>query len=310
MSRGWLKVRLLGVHPPALEAVTHWCHQYSAGGVELAEDAGGTSVIIYFPAGPAGEEQWAALQDRLRSLAHVFGAPVYERAVREEVAPTDWAEAWKQFYGPLPVGRGLVIVPTWLRSTYRNETGRQPIYLDPGLAFGTGEHTTTQQALQMLEDAVAPGCPRVLDVGTGSGILAIAAARLGARAVLGLDIDPVAVAVARENIAFNQLDERIRVEQADVALVEPARLAPWWPDGDAQDPRADVVVSNILLPVLVERAAPLSALVRPGGCLILAGVLSKEQERLERAFTVQGMACVETRRDGQWLAARFEPAAD
>lgn len=305
-----MKVRLHGVHPPAREAVTHWCHQFSAGGVELVEDEQGISIILYFPTGQAGEEQWAALQARLRALQGVFGAPVYESAVKKEVAPTDWAEAWKKFYGPLPVGRGLVIVPTWLQSSYENEMGRQPLFLDPGLAFGTGEHTTTQQALQMLEDAVAPGCPRVLDVGTGSGILAIAAARLGARAVLALDIDPVAVDVARENIAFNELDQRIAVEEADVAVVEPARLARWWPDGDDQDPRADVVVSNILLPVLEERAAPLSALVRPGGSLILAGVLSKEQQRLERAFTAQGMACVETRRDGQWLAARFEPIED
>src|SRR5690606_34605676 len=139
-----------------------------------------------------------------------------------------------------------VVVPTWLRSTYNNETGRQPIYLDPGMAFGTGEHTTTQQALQMLEEVVAPGCRRVLDVGTGSGILAVAAAHLGAQAVLALDIDPVAVAVARENIAFNELDNRINVAEADVASVEAAALARWWPDGDAGDPRAEVVVSNIL----------------------------------------------------------------
>lgn len=333
MKSEWLRVELALALPAALEAVTYWGHQVGSGGVEVVDGSKGPTVVVHLPRGEQGRERLASLQQQLHRLTPIFGAPVLRGINVQPVAAVDWAEGWKQYYGPQPIGQSLVVVPTWLRASYTVPLGRYALYLDPGTAFGTGEHTTTRQALIMLERALAEPRRRVVDVGAGSGILAMAAARLGAAAVLALEIDPVAVAVAVENVAANGLADRITVVEADVAVVDRSTLAQWWPDanagavtaapvavgpGDAKTAgadgadndgaRADVVVSNILLDVLVQRAAPLAALVRPGGSLILAGVLTKEEQALRQAFTAQGMECVEALRDGEWLAARFQPS--
>lgn len=316
MKEGWLRVQFQLARPEALEALTNLGHQFSPGGVEFVTGEAGPAMVLYVRDGPGATDRLEKLQQRIRALEPIFGRPVLASTTVQAVAETDWVQAWQANYGPLPIGEKIVIVPTWLRDTYQDEAQRLPLYMDPGMAFGTGEHTTTRQALTMLEEVLAQPRQRVLDVGAGSGILAMAAARLGTPSVLALDIDPTAVGVARDNLAANGLSAQVRVEEADIAHTDAAVLARWWPGSPgkhspsaAPDARADVVVSNILLDVLVARAAPLAALVRPGGSLILAGVLGREEAQLQAAFTAQGLLPVRSRRDGQWLVSLFQAPA-
>ncbi len=185
-----------------------------------------------------------------------------------ELAERDWVGASQAQFTPIPVGDRLMITPSWHADAVAADpaaAGRIAIILDPGLAFGTGSHPTTHMCLEWLAENLRPG-ERVIDYGCGSGILAIAAARLGAGAVVGVDIDPQAVASTRANAANNQV------------LVE-ARLST-----EAAPPPAQVVVANILSNPLKVLAPLLSALVVPGGRLVLAGLLDRQAQEVSAAY--------------------------
>ncbi|TAK79259.1 MAG: 50S ribosomal protein L11 methyltransferase [Dehalococcoidia bacterium] len=207
-----------------------------------------------------------------------------------DVRPEQWSEAWKRFFGVLHVGGRTVIRPTWEK--YRAKPEEIVIDLDPGTAFGTGQHETTRLCLEALEDVVAPGCT-VLDVGAGSGILAIAAAKHGARRVRALDLDASTVAVAKENAERNGVAARITAAAGTLGEA-------WaWPR-IAQTACADVVVANIsstavraMLPAIVEA-------VRPGGSAVLSGFLVVDADAMVRAARRAGLRAV-TRHDGlEW----------
>lgn len=268
--------------------------------------ARGHQVVAHLPAGARGHEAADMLKKRLLDLEEYFGRPVVEDVSVRVMADEDWYEGWKTHYKPIPVGEKLIIIPTWMKDDDPIPPGRIPIYLDPGMAFGTGEHVTTRQSLELLEQVLkGREAPSVLDVGTGSGILSIAAAHLGARPVLGLDIDPIAVEVAAENATGNGVVKNIEFRCADLAQLSPEELARWF-GGETQ---ADVVVSNILLPVLVALARPLVGAVKEGGSLILAGVVADGGDELIRVFTGEGLTLSRQRRDDDWFAAVFEKTA-
>lgn len=190
--------------------------------------------------------------------------------------PENWAESWKAFFPPQHIGRRTVIVPTW--HAYDPAPGEVIIRLDPGMAFGTGLHATTRLCLAAIERHLQPGA-RVLDVGTGSGILAIAAALQGASLVDAIDIDPVAIRVAADNAALNGVEDRIRVSLGTVGG-----------GGHHDVPRHteagyDLVLANILAEVIVELAAGLAAATRPGGLLVVSGILAAKEEAVVAALT-------------------------
>ncbi len=209
------------------------------------------------------------------------------------LAEADWANAWKAHYHPFRIGRRLLVRPSWWdeeeqkeqRSGGAEEQGGYEVVmekpgdivlrLDPGMAFGTGLHPTTQTCLQALEEVVTPGV-RVLDVGTGSGILAIAAARLGAAAVVGVDTDAVAVKTAKSNAAQNGVGKQIEVWQGSLASVPAAE----W----------DVVVVNILATVVIELLANggLMDYVAPTGHLILSGIIDQQAADVTQAVRAVG----------------------
>lgn len=199
---------------------------------------------------------------------------------------SDWAEAWKAHFHVHRVGKRTVIKPTWRE--YIPAEDEVLVELDPGMAFGTGLHPTTQLCLQVLEEVVRPG-DSVLDLGTGSGILAIAAARLGATPVVAVDNDPVAVKVARANVAANGLSAAV-----DVA------------EGDRPQPGAergfDVVVANIIARVIVDLAPLLHASVRPGGTLVASGIIAEREPEVVAAFAAAGLSHLERRQEGDWVA--------
>jgi ribosomal protein L11 methyltransferase len=203
-----------------------------------------------------------------------------------EIPDRDWGEEWKKGLGPITVGR-LFLRPSWVDAA--PPPGAAEVVLDPGMAFGTGTHATTSLCLGAIDDFLArrPGAS-VLDVGTGSGLLAIAARKLGAGRVAANDNDPVAVAVAAENAARNG---------ADLELTgEPPAAIPG---------RFDLVVANILANVLVELAPELAARMAPGGELVLAGILVPQEEEVRGPFVAQGLLPLPGERRGEWSLLRL-----
>ncbi len=186
----------------------------------------------------------------------------------------DWAEAWKEHYRPIRAGRRVVVRPPWY--DYHPTGDDVVVILDPGMAFGTGTHQTTRLALMLLEDELSPGMS-VLDVGTGSGILAIAAALLGARSVRAVDIEPVAIRRAADNVRLNDVAGVVQLEVGSLDLDE------------AEPETYDLVVANIIARVLIELAPALARSVRPGGRLILSGIIEPREEGVEAAFASQGL---------------------
>jgi ribosomal protein L11 methyltransferase len=235
------------------------------------------TVKIYIPEDQDSPALRRRLEEALYHLGRLYPIPP---PVFTELQEEDWANAWKAHYKPFRIGKRIWIQPSWLDDDEpAEEDVRQPddivLTLDPGMAFGTGLHPTTQMCLQLLEDLVQPGM-RVLDVGTGSGILAIAAARLGAAAAYGIDTDPIAIRTTRENVALNGVGERVTADVGELASVS--------------DKGWDIVVVNILAPVIQLLLAEhdLLGYVRPGGWLLLSGIIDQQAEGVEASVTAVG----------------------
>ncbi len=199
----------------------------------------------------------------------------------------DWEIAWKAHFSLLKVGRRLVIKPSWI--DYEPGPEDVVIELDPGMAFGTGYHPTTNMCLEALEGLVQPG-NRVLDLGTGSGILTIAASRLGAASVLALDIDPVAVTAARKNFKASRLAGKVRISRGTL----PHRLA--------QDDGFELAVANISAKVIQSKAPYILQALKPGGMLIASGIIQKQQQELEETLVNTGFSHLETHTVDDWAA--------
>ncbi len=202
-----------------------------------------------------------------------------------QVDEQDWAECWKKFYKPFRAGETLVVKPTW--ETYTAQPQDKIIEIDPGMAFGTGTHETTGLCLSLLETYVVPGM-HVMDVGTGSGILSIGAALLHADQVLAIDIDPVAVKVAKENVAHNKLDHIICVMEGDLVKDVPETF--------------DLCVANILADVICYLSVPLKAKIRPSGIFICSGIIKDREQDVLDALAASGYTTVEKQYRGEWVA--------
>jgi ribosomal protein L11 methyltransferase len=217
-------------------------------------------------------------------------------------------EAWKLVYQPARIGGRFVVVPTWLEDTYANDPNapraEHMLVMDPGTAFGTGPHPTTQMCVALMEQYLAPG-DRVLDLGCGSGILSIAAARLGAGSVLALDIDPEAVGVTTANAASNAA-QQVTARLGSLDLIMPR-------GGGDDPPQFELVFANILTDfILAAIEFGLPCTLAPGGRLILSGIRVEEAARVETALTLAGLEIAERRQDTKWtaLAARRKNGDD
>ncbi|HLH73465.1 MAG TPA: 50S ribosomal protein L11 methyltransferase, partial [Chloroflexota bacterium] len=235
----------------------------------------------YIPIDQSAEDKKRQVEEALWHLRAIW--PVGELDVRE-VAEEDWASAWKAHYHTFRIGQRIVIRPSWLND--QPKPGDVLISLDPGAAFGTGLHPTTRRCLELLEPIIRSG-DEVFDVGTGSGILAIAAIGLGARRVVAVDIDPIAVTTARENVATNGLTARIQVAEGSV-------------DSPPVEEKFDVVVANIIARVILELAPCLVDRLRPGGRLIVGGVIAERATEVEDALSRLGLT-VHAYQDGDWF---------
>jgi ribosomal protein L11 methyltransferase len=241
---------------------------------------------------PDDAEAPAAIDRTQRALWHLqaFGLrPVGELQVRP-VEETDWIESWKASYTPQRIGRVLV-VPSWLEPPATTSDDVM-LRLDPGMAFGTGLHPTTRGCLTLLQE-LRPMPARVLDVGTGSGILALAALRLGAERAVCLDTDPIAVEAATANAAENGLADRVEVRRGGL----PARGV------DAPFP---LVLANLVAALLVELAAPLAAHTAHGGTLLASGIIAPRVGEVVDALVAVGFSERARLEDGEWVSLRLE----
>jgi ribosomal protein L11 methyltransferase len=243
----------------------------------------------YVPAADRSAAEAAAMQVA-EALGHLQAfdlrgiGDLRTRVVQE----ADWAEAWKAFFPVLRVGGRLVIRPTWRR--HHAGPDDVVIALDPGMAFGTGLHPTTRLCLAALEPLAADGRlegAHVLDVGCGSGILSIAAVRLGAAGALGVDTDPIAVEATHANARRNRLGRRIRAREGTIPTGEPA---------------FDVVLANLIAGVLRLLAPSLAAELRPGGWLVASGIFVDREEEVRAAFEAAGLLLTDRSLEGDWIA--------
>lgn len=201
------------------------------------------------------------------------------------VSDSGWTGVWKKYFKPFRAGKRLVIKPTW--EQYEAGPDDRVIEIDPGMAFGSGTHETTGMCLSLLEDVITGG-EEIIDVGTGSGILSIGAALLGAGHVLAIDIDPDAVKVARENVVSNHVDSTVTVRQGD--LLERVSAV------------CDICVANIISDVIIAFAGPLKSHIRPGGLFICSGIVSLRSPEVSAALLSEGYEILRKETKGEWTA--------
>ena len=227
------------------------------------------------------------LRERLSLIRADLGEETGSLAVdTANVRDEDWSEVWKQFYKPFRAGDRFVVKPTW--EPYEAAEGDLVIEMDPGMAFGSGMHETTSMCLELLEKTVKPG-DRVFDVGTGSGILAIGAALLGAKELLAIDIDPNAVRVARDNVERMAMQGEIAVMQGDLLEQAPEAVC-------------DVCVANIIADIICRFTGPLKKRIRPGGFFVCSGIIVEREQDVLDALAAEGYQVLEIRRKGEWVA--------
>ncbi|WP_050180934.1 50S ribosomal protein L11 methyltransferase [Domibacillus robiginosus] len=238
----------------------------------------GVAVKAYLPVNSFLQETVDDITAAVQNLSEYQIDTGKLRVSVSEVHEEDWATAWKQYYNPVKISEKFTIVPTW--EEYEPfSTDELIIELDPGMAFGTGTHPTTVMCLQALERFVKPD-HHVVDVGTGSGVLAIGAALLGATRVTALDLDEVAVSAARQNVALNHAENIVSVSKNNLI--------------DGIDDQPDVVVSNILAEVIISFTGDVASILRPGGFFIASGIIGQKKDEVRKAMTDAGLFIEET----------------
>jgi len=294
----WLEVSLV-VDGELAEAIADVLGRFVSNGVvvesgvtytDLEDEGtpfGPVRVYGYLVVDERVEENRRRLEEALWHLGQI--QPLPEPAFRP-VADEDWMAAWKTHYHPIPIGARLLVLPAWIEM---DPQGRLPVRIDPSMAFGTGTHPTTQLCLELEETWVRPGQP-VIDVGCGSGILSVAALKLGASCALAVDIDAAAVRATRENAQANGVLDQVETGQGSVDEVRRGQF------GLRQAP---LVLANILAPVIVRLFdGGLGELVAPGGTLVLSGILAEQAAGVEEAARRQGFATVDRKQMGDWSA--------
>ncbi|MER0122994.1 50S ribosomal protein L11 methyltransferase [Streptococcus sp. ZJ93] len=250
------------------------------------------TISAYYPENIAISEIKALLLERLSEVSD-FVDPTSVRFEDQELEEEDWADNWKKYYEPARITHGLTIVPSW--TEYEATAGEKVIRLDPGMAFGTGTHPTTKMSLFALEQVLRGG-ERVLDVGTGSGVLSIASSLLGASEIHAYDLDKVAVRVAQENIALNANTENITVQTGDLLR--------------GVDLEADVIVANILADILVHVTDDAYRLLKDEGYLIMSGIIADKLDMVLEAAYRAGFFLETQMIQGEWNALVLKKTQD
>ena len=220
--------------------------------------------------------------EKLKAAHDDYGALALDR---RQVSDSEWAEVWKKYYKPFYACEHLVIKPTW--ESWDPREGDQIMEIDPGMAFGSGTHETTGMCMGLLQETIRGG-ESVIDVGTGSGILAIGAAFFGAGKVLAIDIDPDAVRVAEGNVAHNRVADKVSVQQGNLL--------------DRVSDVCDICVANIISDIILTFARPLKAHIREGGLFICSGIVRERGDEIRAALTDAGYRVIKEVHRGEWVA--------
>ncbi|GCE05448.1 50S ribosomal protein L11 methyltransferase [Dictyobacter aurantiacus] len=304
----WLELTVQ-VHPEAVESVSELLSTYSRDGVvieepyKLSDDGQEYSILTgepvqvhaYLPLDGTEEEKRQEIARGLwhfTSLGAHFVGELHSRVVDEE----DWANAWKDYYHVTHIGKRLVIRPSWREYTPKDD--EVVLTLDPGMAFGTGVHPTTRMCLERVEQLVRPGM-QVLDVGTGSGILALAAAKLGAAHIDAIDNSSVAVESSKANAEMNDLQAQIDIVLG-VLDEEGARR---------NEGHYDLVLANIIAHIIGSIAPQLARVVAPHGLLVVSGIIEARRADAEGPLLAAGLELVEETRIDDWLALTYRKRA-
>ena len=294
----WLKIELLA--PEAMiDALTNFLTEIGAQGAfqeslegqstnGFPEPADRETLKAFLPVDVRREQRIAALTTYIDSLAEIF--PELEKPTfrTEVIHDPDWGEAWKKYFKPLRVSRNLVIKPTWERFA---PTGRDiVIEIDPGMAFGTGQHASTRMCLDAIEEILLRDRTfekwHVLDVGTGTGILGISCAKLDAERVLCVDIDQKATEIAGENVLINQVEDRVEVANRDVATVSES---------------FELIVANLTAKILIKLRPVLVRLIRPGGYIVISGIIEQNRPDIEARFLGDSLALHRLITEKEWV---------
>lgn len=307
----WQEIQVIA-HREAQEAISYLLMAAGSQGVSVAdtadyitlEDRFGeiypevsqsdmVTITGYYPESEEADQLVSTLSDQIAALEG-FGIELGEmRLTSKRLSEEDWSENWKRYYEPARITHDLTIVPSW--TDYKATSQEKVIRLDPGMAFGTGTHPTTKMSLFALEQ-VLRGQETVIDVGTGSGVLAIASCLLGAKEVLALDVDEVATRVAKDNIALNKQATAITVSEGD--LLSEATT------------KAHVIVANILADILVRLPKDAYRLLEEDGYLIVSGIIADKWDMVERAFSKEGLYLETHMIQDKWHAAVFKKTDD
>jgi len=243
--------------------------------VETDLEAGITHASVFLEEAPSRKELKVALP----------------RFTVRKLAPQNWAESWKRHFKPIEIGAKLLIKPSWIRRKARSD--QRVIILNPGLSFGTGQHPTTRFCLeQIVAFRDEQRVQSFLDVGTGSGILAIAAVKLGYKPVRGFDFDPVAVRIARANAAGNRVADRVRLFCKDVAAENSPK-------------QYDLICANLLADLLLVQRDRLISWLKPGSRLVVAGILKSQFRNIEIAYQTVGLRQIASASEKEWKSAAF-----
>ena len=292
MKKGYIELSICAEDETA-EALADFLFSEGALGLVTEDPRPGSSGILIrasFPESSPVEPIVLRLSEYFRALAALRLPVVEERIEVHHVPVVDWAEVWKAHFQPLFVGRRLIITPPWEAEPFPHD--RLILRIDPGMSFGTGHHGTTRMCLEFLERCIdgwgAGGGPDALDVGTGTGILAIAAARLGAERVVALDTDRESCDAATSNLGLNGCADRVRLIQGRVEALNP-------------DMRFDIILANLDTKALLPLFHVLRMLLTPRGRLVASGMLVEDEGRIGEAAAAAGFPLVTRHRDGEWL---------
>ena len=273
------------------EAVSNFLMEQGATGIEgIDGDLPSQGLRAYFLEDGKEKRVLHALRRYLKSLKKMIPEIPHIKIMTASIPEQDWGENWKRFFKPVQVTSRFVVKPPW--SKIRLKRGQIPITITPGMAFGTGTHATTLLCIRALEERLKKKGLSVLDVGTGSGILSIIAAKLGAREVWGIDLDGVAVENARGNIEKNRVSNLVKIRKGGIGCLQK---------------KFDVVVANIDLKSLRRMRRPLLNHLKNEGWLILSGILDKEEEMLREHYLKTGLLrWIKVAQEGEWVCLTFK----
>ena len=301
----WIEITVL-TPPELVEPLSNFLEEMGTGGVfqeaPVQDSFDGLTVSTqetvkaYLPWSRTVKKQKDRLTAYIDSLSSLFPKLEKPRFSTKTIADPDWGEQWKKYFKPLRVSGNIVIKPTWER--YSPAGNDIVIDIDPGMAFGTGQHSSTRMCIVAVEDLLVKDGFReertVLDVGTGTGILAICAAKLGARAVTGIDIDPKAIEIGGRNIVINGVEDRVEIINRDITLFRGS---------------FDLIVANLISGVLIQLHEHLISLTKPGGYIIASGITEHDAKDVEKIFCSEAMTLHDTRIEKEWVCYTFRKAA-